>query len=192
MLWVINQSNSETMLGRHPSSNIQLVMTFPFIDLQLNTSMFFAIPRCSLIALEPRSTKRCHSSLLNSHPTLQNSTFAGRMPLLVTDADHTVRGTSVNHVYHILRRGTKDGEICFSSSVYIANVRFGSTNRLAMHTPRKTHEDGQTYLKTCGPGNTTTTAQRTGVRKLGWFCAVGTFMYLGAHTFMNGREPDKS
>ena len=38
--------------------NIQWVTTFPFVDLHLNTSMFFAMLRCVLIALEPQSTKR--------------------------------------------------------------------------------------------------------------------------------------
>ena len=57
---------------KHPSSDTQLVMTFPFVDLYLNTTMFFAMPRCVLIALEPQSTKQCYSFLLNLHPTLQN------------------------------------------------------------------------------------------------------------------------
>ena len=58
-----------------------------------------------------------------------------------------------------------------------------------VYTQHKTHEDGKTYLKTCGPGNSTATAQRTGARKLSRFCTVGTwrFMYLGAHKFMYGR-----
>ena len=56
---------------RHPSLNIQLVMTFPFVDLHLNTSMIFTVPRCVLITLEPQSTKHCSTSLLNLHQTLQ-------------------------------------------------------------------------------------------------------------------------
>ena len=44
--------------------------------------------------------------------------------------------------------GTKNGGICSSSSVYITNARFGFTNRLALYTQRKTHRDGETYIKT--------------------------------------------
>ena len=33
----------------------------------------------------------------------------------------------------------------------------------------------ETYLKTCEPCNSTATAQRTGARKLSWFCTVGTW-----------------
>ena len=40
----------------HPSSNIELVMTFHFVNLHLNTSMLFAIPRYVLIVLEQQST----------------------------------------------------------------------------------------------------------------------------------------
>ena len=131
---------------RHPSSNIQLV-TFSFVDLHLNTSMLFAMSRCELTALEPQSTKQYDTSPSKLTPNAAKSTFAGRMPFLVTDASHTVRSTSVHHIYHILGRGTKDGEVCFSSSVYIANVRFAFTNRSTVHTQHKTHEDGGKYTK---------------------------------------------
>ena len=45
--------------------------------------------------------------------------------------------------------GTKTGrygDICFSSSVYIANVRFAFANRLTMHTQHETHEDGESIF----------------------------------------------
>ena len=61
------------------------------------------------------------------------------------------------------------------SSVYIANARFAFTDRFTIHTQHKTHEDGETYLKTCGPGNSTATVQITGAGKLSWFCTVGTW-----------------
>ena len=83
---------------RHPSSNIQLVIIFPFVDLHLNTSIFFAMPRCVLTALEPQSTKRCNTPLLHLHPTLQNKRSQDGCLFDVTDANHTVRGTSVHHM----------------------------------------------------------------------------------------------
>ena len=86
---------------RHPSSNIQLVMTFPFVDLHLNTSMFFRMLQCVLIALKPQSTKHCGTFLLNLQQTLQNK--VRRTDAFSCDrfANHTVRGTSALHIYCI-------------------------------------------------------------------------------------------
>ena len=98
--------------------------------------MLFAMLSCVLIALEPQSTKRCDSSLVKLKTNAAKSAFAGWIPFLVTKAGPTVRGTFVHHIYHILGRGTKDEEICFSSSVYIANVRFfhEQVNKCIYHT----------------------------------------------------------
>ena len=101
------------------------MMTFPFVDLHLNTSMFFAMLCCVLTAFEPQSTKLT--------PKAAKTTFAGHMPFLVTDANHMVQGTSIHYIYNILGQVQNYGDICFNSSVYIANVRLVSQTGCIHH-----------------------------------------------------------
>ena len=42
----------------------------------------------------------------------------------------------------------------------------------------QTHKNGESCIKTGVTGNNAATAQRTGARKLGWFCTVGTWINL--------------
>ena len=171
----------------YTSSKIQLTI-FSFVDLHFNTSMFFAMPRYVLIALESQSTKHCDTSLLNLYPTLQNQSSWDECLFCDLTANHTVRGPSVLHICHHLRRDTKDEAVRFSSNVYIGNVRFAFTNRFTMHTQHRHAMTGKYISKQADLVTIQRQRkERVHVNRAGFEPWVHRkFVYFDAHEFMHG------